>query len=78
MQVLTCETVMVMRYEARSVKSYWIEDSRTAQLCNLSVRVINADTHCIMGKGEPLIYEVTGTPQQIARFEETMTHNLPL
>ena len=78
MHVLTCETIMVRRYEARSVKSYWTEDSRTAQLCNLTVRVVNADSHCIMGKGEPLVYEVTGTPQQIAQFESVMTHDLTL
>lgn len=78
MQVLTCETVMVKRYEARSLKLYWVEDSRSAQLCGLTVRVVNPDTHCIMGRGEPVIYEVSGTPQQVAMFEHVMTHDMAM
>lgn len=71
---IQCDLIMFKRYEARSVKAYWTEDSRCAQLCGLAVKVINPDTHCISGNGEPLVYEVVGSPQQVANFEHKMTH----
>jgi len=69
MQVLTCETVVVKTYQALSLKAFWTSEARTALLCGCQVRLINPDSHCVAGAGEPLFFEVAGTPQQVSRFE---------
>lgn len=66
MHVLTCETILVKTYAAHSVKAFWAGEARSAMLCGLAVEVVNPDS---VTPHTTLFYKVTGTPQQIARFE---------